>query len=108
MKLICPNCQTEHDSTYLHPSMDVLMCKMCDTEFAIDNTGWEDTLPIRYRPPEGSEIQMHWATDDFLEVVLPPKKPWWLWTALKTLGWLIVAYYGINVINVLYLSLIHI
>ena len=93
MKLICPNCKTEHDSTYLHPSMKELICKICDTEFPIDNTGWEESLPVKYRPPANSEIQMYWETDNFLEVVLPPQKLHWFWTSLKVLAGLVGGYY---------------
>lgn len=99
MKLTCPNCKTEHDSTYLHPSMKELICKICDTEFPIDNTGWEESLPVKYRPPTNSEIEMHWETDNFLEVVLPPQKPHWFWTSLKMLIGLIVGYYGFFMIK---------
>jgi len=101
MKLICPNCQTAHDSTYLDPSMKDLICKICDTEFPIDNTGWEDSLPVKYRPPADSEIKMYWETDNFVEVVLPPQKPHWFWTSLKMLGGLFVGYYGFIFINMI-------
>ena len=99
MKLICPNCGTAHDSTYLHPSMKELICKICDTEFPIDNKGWEDTLPVKYRPPENSDIRLYWEGENFVEVVLPPEKPHWFWTTVKVLGGSIGAYWGFVLIN---------
>lgn len=94
MKLICPNCGTAHDSTYLHPSMKDLICKMCDTEFSINNAGWEDTLPVKYRPPENSDLRMYWDSDNFLEIVLPPKKVNTFKTSLMVIGGAVASYWS--------------